>query len=112
MTYEESGFGPFLRRRVSVVPLAGEETIAQSPIGPQQALSPGQQADLFPGGTATVDQLIAGVVLSDRGTIGGWTIANSTLSSSNITIDSTNKRILISDGTNNRVLIGYQASGF
>jgi hypothetical protein len=30
----------------------------------------------------------------------------------NVQIDGANRRILISDGTNNRVLIGYQSGGF
>jgi len=30
----------------------------------------------------------------------------------NVIIDGANRRILISDGTNDRVLIGYQAGGF
>lgn len=34
------------------------------------------------------------------------------LNDANVKIDGANKRILINDGTNNRILIGYQASGF
>lgn len=44
--------------------------------------------------------------------------SNSTLSgvisvgNGNVKIDGVNKRIIINDGTNDRVLLGYQASGF
>lgn len=35
-----------------------------------------------------------------------------TLGTANITIDGANKRIVINDGTNDRILIGYQSGGF
>ena len=35
-----------------------------------------------------------------------------TLGSSNIVLDALNKYILVSDGTNDRILIGYDAGGF
>ena len=35
-----------------------------------------------------------------------------TIGSSNIVLDAANKRMLINDGTNDRVLIGYQSGGF
>ena len=55
---------------------------------------------------------INGSITATTGTIGGWTIGATSLSSSNITIDSSTPRILISDGTNNRILIGKQTGGF
>ena len=39
----------------------------------------------------------AGAIPSTSGTIGGWTLSSTTLSATNITIDSTNRYILISD---------------
>jgi hypothetical protein len=44
------------------------------------------------------------------GTLPGNTVIR--IGDSNITIDGANRRILISDGTNDRVLIGFQESGF
>ena len=37
---------------------------------------------------------------------------NFNLNDANVLIDGANKRILINDGTNDRILIGYQSSGF
>ena len=39
----------------------------------------------------------AGVITAASGTIGGWDIASTTLSSGNITLDDANNRIVISD---------------
>lgn len=50
-------------------------------------------------GTIAANSLIAG--RTDIGTTGG-----------NVYIDGNNNRIIISDGTNDRILIGYQSSGF
>lgn len=44
------------------------------------------------------------------GTLPGNTVIR--IGNANITIDGANKRILVSDGTNDRVLIGYQENGF
>lgn len=35
-----------------------------------------------------------------------------TVGASNVIIDGANKRILVNDGTNNRILIGFQSGGF
>lgn len=44
------------------------------------------------------------------GTLPGNTVIR--IGDANVTIDGANRRILISDGTNDRVLIGYQSGGF
>lgn len=50
-----------------------------------------------------------GRLTAQLGTIGGWTIADTTLSSSNVTIDSTNKRITF--GASNQLIIGQDVGG-
>ncbi len=45
-------------------------------------------------------------------TIGGWTIGEDKLYNKKITIDAKIGRITLSDGTNNRVLIGTHGGGF
>ncbi len=44
------------------------------------------------------------------GTLPGTTVLR--IGDKNITVDAPNRRILVSDGTNNRVLIGYDEGGF
>ena len=46
------------------------------------------------------------ITLQVGSTIGGWTLGATKLTATNITIDSENKRILVSDGSNPRVLLG------
>ena len=50
-----------------------------------------------------------GRLTAQLGTIGGWTIADTTLSASNVTIDSTNKRITF--GSSNQLIIGQDVGG-
>ena len=56
----------------------------------------------------------AGVVVASSGTIGGWSLTTTTFqdSTGRVKMDSTNARFLISDGTNDRVLLGYLLNGF
>lgn len=112
MAWDQSNFNPFLRRDLVQGSLTEHKGLYESDLGPSKSLNPGSVNDLIPGGILSMEKILAGIIIANEGTIGGWTIADDTLSSGNITIDSTNRRILISDGTNNRVLIGYQASGF
>jgi hypothetical protein len=61
--------------------------------------------------TITLDG-VQGLITAIAGSIGGWTIDADGLKNSGITIDGTNRQILINDGSNDRVLIGYQSGGF
>lgn len=50
-----------------------------------------------------------GRLTAQLGTVGGWTISDTTLSSSNVTIDSTNKRIIF--GSSNQLILGQDVGG-
>ena len=112
--YEQAGFNQFLRRDLSQVSLSENKGLNDSELGAKESMSVGELMEkiaTIPASLITGD-LSVRTITAILGTIGGWTISNSTLTSGNVTIDSTNKRILISDGTNNRVLIGFQSGGF
>lgn len=79
----EAGFDKFLRR--AILP----ESTVSAPM-PTPRVIPAEN--------------IVGGILGSEGTI--------YVGSENIMIDGANKRIVISDGTNNRILIGYQKDGF
>ncbi len=49
----------------------------------------------------SIDKLLAGTI-----------VVTFNVGAANITLDGANKRIVVNDGTNDRVLIGYQAGGF
>ena len=60
----------------------------------------------------TGDGTFSGLVTASTFSGGLFTGTAVYLGDSNIVLDGPNKRILISDGTNNRVLIGYDSGGF
>ena len=71
--------------------------------------------DLITAGTVTTDKLSASYIevggadsdLQGTGINGGVNIGVA-----NVKIDGTNKRIIINDGTNDRILLGFQSGGF
>ena len=64
----------------------------------------------FADGVFSVD--IDGNLVANAGNITGVVRIGTGTGTASITIDGTNKRILINDGTNNRVLLGFQSGGF
>lgn len=123
----DAGYDAFLHRKLGDNIELPQQNLKDSSIGSRRTLTPAELGDLIPLGSIFADRIAAGTIegnlikaldiltktiSADTGTIGGWTISSTALTSSNITIDSANKRILISDGTNNRVLLGYQLNKF
>jgi hypothetical protein len=129
------GFDPFLRRRTTI----GGGGILDSQIGAGRSYNPSMTDDMFPGGVVNFQQATIGGfsigndtlqsldgsfvidaknrkitmgVASDGQIIMDAVTKKITLGSANIVLDGANKRILINDGTNDRVLIGYQSGGF
>jgi len=62
-------------------------------------------------GSAAIDDSKIGTLTANKISAGTITVAME-LGTGNIILDGANKQILINDGTNDRVLIGYQSGGF
>lgn len=62
-------------------------------------------------GSAAIGDANIGTVSANKISAGTLTVAVE-LGTGNIILDGANKQILINDGTNDRILIGYQAGGF
>lgn len=62
-------------------------------------------------GTITADLITGGTI--DTSLLGAGTINVAiNVGDGNVKIDGANKRIIINDGSNDRILIGYQSGGF
>jgi hypothetical protein len=66
------------------------------------------QRDILP--TRVTNRLIKDIGVN-KITTGTLTVAMN-VGDGNVVIDGENKRIIINDGTNDRILIGYQENGF
>ena len=73
---------------------------------PQSAFEFDQQFEAGVISTAKIKNITADKI--SAGTI----VVALNLGAGNITLDGANKRIIVNDGTNDRVLIGYQSGGF
>jgi alpha-D-ribose 1-methylphosphonate 5-triphosphate synthase subunit PhnG len=98
LSYLDLGFSPFLTRP----PMSG------SPLGDilERSIRTNTLRD-----AAVTNEKIQSLSI-DKLTAGTITVQASIGSTGNVFIDGTNKRIMVNDGTNDRVLLGYLAGKF
>jgi len=107
MSYLEEGYNEFLERidfnestdRLSSLDF--DSALARHSVGTQLV---GDEAIT----TAKIKSLVADKITT--GTLGVGTVIN--VGETNIKIDGTGRQIIINDGTNDRVLLGFQSGGF
>ena len=91
---------------------------AAGTVGMSSAVTAGDDVRFWAGnttpGSAPFRVTEAGVLTSTSALIGGWTIDSTSIrdTGSNVKMDSTNKRFIVNDGTNDRVLLGFLSGGF